>query len=292
MNDVLNLIDTFKGEGVNTYVAVDKEGYEDFKEVYDEHVYEVDIPDYLPKMGYSRDQSVTWFKEPIIGSMAIDLRRGEEKIIIDIYRELGLEPIYSFAFGYLDGRIMMSKMEGGNFIMISDSENHHLFTGVGVRGSNLATFQNLDLILDDRIKVFGVPISAYINDWESGAVHLDVVMMYTSRDMGLILVDPSRMGLYSFLEYKGVDKGFIVRNGFEVFKELDLNVLEPPSEKASRITMVNALNLGSGKMVVDSFNRSTNRYLEKIGLDIIEVDIPHIEAGGGGVRCATREIWV
>jgi len=58
----------------------------------------------------------------------------------------------------------------------------------------------------------------------------------------------------------------------------------------SDITLVNGLNLGEGKVVVDSFNKDANRYLEREwGLDLIEVEIPQVEAGGGGVRCATRE---
>ena len=58
------------------------------------------------------------------------------------------------------------------------------------------------------------------------------------------------------------------------------------------LSISNALNLGNGKLVVDSFNAEASRYLEREwGLDIIEVSIPQIEAGGGGVRCATREYY-
>ncbi len=135
--------------------------------------------------------------------------------------------------------------------------------------------------------LYGVPpLSGYIRDWRSGSVHLDVVMMHAGP---VILMNSGKMSFYSLLKYnKG--KIRIVEVG-KVFKELGFEVDEAFG-KGSDITMVNGLNLGRGKLVVDSFNVETNRYLEKEwGLDLIKVDIPQIEAGGGGVRCATREYF-
>ena len=292
MNDILNLADTLKREGVNPVIAVDIEGYKYVEEVYSGRLIDIDLPENLPKMGYPRDQSVTWFREPIIGSMSLNIRRGEEKFIIKIYRKLNVEPIYMVGITPYLNKYVLSKMEGGNFILISSDNGNYLFTGVGVRGSNTSTFQNLSQILPKDIKIIGVPLSSYITDWVSGAVHLDVVMMYLGRHEGTVLIDPSRMGIYSFIEYDRERGKFILRNGFEVFHEIGLKVLEPPKSEESKITMVNALNLGRNKLVVDSYNRSINRFLSRLGMDVIEVDIPHIEAGGGGVRCATREIWI
>jgi arginine deiminase len=56
--------------------------------------------------------------------------------------------------------------------------------------------------------------------------------------------------------------------------------------------MSNALNLGKGKLIVDAYNREVNKYLEReFGVDVIEIEIPQIEAGGGGPRCASKELW-
>ena len=292
LNDILNLVDTFKKLGIRSIVAVDKEAEDILNENYEGQYITLDVPPNLPKIGYTRDQSVTWFEEPIIGSMAISLREGEEEVIYKTYLNLGIEPIYVARWWFKDGYLYRSKMEGGNYIFVDTGDQQALFTGVGVRGSNIYTFRNLDILLPENIRIFGVPISGYIRRWISGAVHLDVVMMYIGLDIGLTILDPSRMGIYSILEYDRRSKSFTPLNGFEVFRELNLKILEPPFEKDSRITMVNALNLGDGKLIVDSYNRSTNKYLTSLGLDLIEVDIPHIEAGGGGVRCATREIWI
>ncbi len=79
-----------------------------------------------------------------------------------------------------------------------------LFTGIGVRGSNWATFEFLSYILPENIKIYGIPLSGYIKNWsETGAVHLDVVFTYLgdlSRSY-YALVDPMRIGFYSIVEY-------------------------------------------------------------------------------------------
>ncbi|MCD6348379.1 MAG: hypothetical protein J7L91_01990 [Candidatus Korarchaeota archaeon] len=77
----------------------------------------------------------------------------------------------------------------------------------------------------------------------------------------------------------------------QVFKDLGMEIDEPPTE-GSDITTVNGLNLGRGKIMVDAFNREANRYLEREwDLDLIEVSIPQVEAGGRGVRCTSREFF-
>ncbi len=292
MKDILRIADALRNEGVEPIIAVDKGIYHEVSQVYSGRLIEVDIPENLPKTGYARDQSLTWWREPIIGLMALHLRKGEEDILIRIYRELGLDPIYAVSPEEVWGRVYMPHVEGGNYIVVDMDGETTIFTGVGVRGTNPPAFKSLSRILPRETRFIGVPISAYINDWETGAVHLDVVMMYIELDGGTFLIDPSRMGLYSFLEYDRERGEFRIHNGVELLTEKGYNLVEPPRKGASKITMVNAFNLGGNKILVDSYNRETNRYLEKLGADVIEVDIPHIEAGGGGIRCATKELWI
>ncbi len=103
------------------------------------------------------------------------------------------------------------------------------------------------------------------------------------------IVNPRRMGFYSLLKLN--EGKFEVIEAGQVFKDLGMEIDEPPTE-GSDITVVNGLNLGRGKIVVDAFNREANRYLEREwSLDLIEVIIPQVEAGGGGVRCASREFF-
>lgn len=294
LNDILNLSETLKSEGVKPILAVDSDGANQLMEVYKGDIIQVNIPPNLPKIGYVRDQSLTWTREPIIGCMALSIRRGEEDVIIKVLKEIGLYPIYKIGWEVVDDRVAMAYLEGGNFIVVNGDGYQAVFTGVGVRGSNHATFKALSRILPSNIKIYGVPISAYIRRWKGGAVHLDVVMMYLGELNGVktLFLDPSRMSLYSFIEYIPETNMFKLRNGLTVFKELGIEIDEPPTEYSSKVTMVNALNLGDGKILVDRYNIDVNRYLRKYGVDIIEVDIPHIEAGGGGIRCASKELWI
>ncbi len=291
MEDLMKIAEALKGEGVEPIIAVDQPLLERWREIYGD-VVELDIPETLPKIGYTRDQSLTFFHNPIIGYMAIDVRRGEEDILINVFRRIGLDPIYAVAPEAVDGYPQIPYVEGGNFIAVETDDETVIFTGIGIRGTNHPGFKSLARVLPRDIRLIGIPIASYIREWIYGAVHLDVVMMYVSPGARHVYIDPSRMGLYSFLEYDRNRDRFTIRNGLEVFKELDIYVDEPPRKGSSPITMVNALNLGDGKVLVDSYNREVNRFLEGEGVDVIEVDIPHIEAGGGGVRCATKELWL
>jgi arginine deiminase len=185
-------------------------------------------------------------------------------------------------------------MEGGNFFLLKCDENVILLTGIGVRGSNLATFKILADLLPEDLRLIGIPLAGYIRNWESGAVHLDVVFAYLGDIDGqnVALVDPSRMGFYSALEYDRKSNSFILTEFSKIAKDLNILMVEPPRDGGSSITMTNALNLGRGRFLVDEVNHDVNKYMEQnLNAQLIEVKIPQIEAGGGGPRCATRELY-
>ncbi len=294
--DIAKIAHVLRDEGLEVVIAIDRSLREESEEVLRGFkVMELDIPEGMAKVGYVRDQSVTWFEYPILCNMALDIRRGEEEVLCEIYHRLGIPPVARARWIELNGKLVRSYMEGGNFFIIKSEDQVALLTGIGVRGSNIATIKFLSQILPDDVRIFAVPIAGYIKYWSLGAVHLDVVFAYIGEVKGvrLALADPSRMGFYSILEYDRRRDSFKVVEFLKVMKELDVLVDEPPRESYSPITMVNALNLGGGKIVSDSYNKSINQYLEReFGVDVIEVEIPQIEAGGGGVRCATRELWI
>ena len=283
-------------EGVKPVIVLDKRGdYRGCKHVVEGFTrVEVDIPENMAKIGYSRDQSVTWFENPVICNMALNLRQGEELVLNEIYYELKKPPVARARWSLVNGKLLRSSMEGGNFFVIKAEDEVVLITGVGVRGSNAATIEFLASLLPEGVRIIAVPIAGYIGDWKTGAVHLDVVFAYLGSVGGsrYALVDPARMGFYSALEYDRKTRGFRLIEFPLLMKQLGIKISEPPREGASPITMVNALNLGTGKVISDEYNREVNKYIEKVfGVDVIEVKIPQIEAGGGGVRCATRELW-
>jgi arginine deiminase len=100
------------------------------------------------------------------------------------------------------------------------------------------------------------------------------------------------MGFYSALEYDRKSNSFILTEFSKIAKDLNILMVEPPRDGGSSITMTNALNLGRGRFLVDEVNHDVNKYMEQnLNAQLIEVKIPQIEAGGGGPRCATRELY-
>ncbi len=296
IRDLSGIAHTLKHEGLRPIVVLDKYGsYNGGREfVKDLDTIEIEIPEGMAKIGYPRDQSVTWVKNPIICNMSLDFRRGEELVLNEIYYKLGMPPIARARWRLINGKLLRAVMEGGNFFVIKTESDVVVMTGIGVRGSNIATIDFIADILPEDVRVIAIPIAGYIRDWKTGAVHLDVVFAYLGLigDTRYALVDPSRMGFYSALEYNWKTKEFKIIEFPLLMRQLGIKISEPPHEDSSPITMVNALNLGNGKIVSDRYNQSINKYIEKtFGIEVIEVPIPQIEAGGGGVRCATRELW-
>ena len=300
IEDIIRIVDILNGEGIRCIVFYDdaisdvnRRTLYDSIDTHGNKLIEIDIEPDLAKIGYTRDQSITFMDTPIICNMALPIRRGEEKVIIDVYHIIGNKPIFRPRWAPFEGYLELSKVEGGNFFPIETDKGKWILTGVGVRGTNEAGLHYIRELLPSDVKLIGIPLSGYIRRWsETGAVHLDTVLTYLGELNGCYhaLIDPMRLGFYSAFEYSS--NGIKIVSIPELFKEMGVYIDEIPHEKASRITMANALNLGKGKILVDRYNHIVNDYIRReYGVDVIEVDIPHIEAGGGGVRCATRELW-
>ncbi|NPB00680.1 MAG: hypothetical protein GXO10_04835 [Crenarchaeota archaeon] len=297
--DFYNICDVLVKEGLSIYLFVDKSEYENVKDIISSsriHVYDVDIPCNLPKIGYSRDQSITITSRPILCNMVLSLRRGEEDVVREIYYRLGITPLFRPRWYIIDDVIARAYIEGGNIFLIKTDRGVLLLSGTGIRGTNEAAVRALDEVLPEYVHIVLIPLVSYIRDWEKGAVHLDVVFTYLGNINGtyLCLIDPSRACIYPALEFDRKRKYFKLTELLKIFKEFEIHVNEPEKNSTySYSTMLNYFNLGNKKLIGDSYNRSINRYIEKTyGIDIIEIDIPHIEAGGGGIRCVTRELWL
>ncbi|MEM4489018.1 MAG: hypothetical protein QXK88_09555 [Desulfurococcaceae archaeon] len=96
-------------------IVIDSLGdYEGYKHVAKRFSHlEVEIPENMAKIGYVRDQSVTWFENPIICNMALGIRRGEELVINEVYYKLGKPPMVRARWGLVNGKILRASMEGG-----------------------------------------------------------------------------------------------------------------------------------------------------------------------------------
>lgn len=292
IRDVTNLSDILNDEGIKTTIIADK-SLDGRLPVSKKNIFYLDMSENLCKIGYVRDSSVTWFNRPIMCNMALEFRRGEEEMMNEVYWMLGITPVIRPRWIIEDRKLTQAKMEGGNFFIIKGYDEIGLITGLGVRGSDIQLFNLLDKIFPEEVRFLGIPLAGYLKDWMSGAVHLDVVLTYVGEvgEGRILLVDPSRMGFYSLIEYDRISKNLKVIPFMKFAKEFDVIIDELPRRKGSPITSLNALNLGGGKLVVDEYNKDANSYLEKeLRVDLIQVEMPHIEAGGGGPRCATRDI--
>lgn len=291
MEELINYALVLRREGIKVDVLVDTLLVEKAREKLGSDAIEIDIPPNLPNVLYVRDPSVTWFKHPIIGNMVLEPRWGEEAVAVFAFRKLGLTPIFRVRWARERGVIHKAFMEGGNFFVLKSEGNVVVITGIGVRGSNWATFKALSSLLPEDVRLIGIPLSGYIRDWGTGATHLDGRFSYLGDAKGtkVVLVDPSRIGIYSAVEYDRETDTFKLVELLKLMKELEIYVDEPPRAPGGKL---NHVNLGRRKVVVDSYNEPTNKYIERVyGFDVIRISVPHIIAGGGVVRCVTREIW-
>lgn len=286
VEDLKAIADALKNEGINV-IFYGGDSVEEMREI-GYNVVKVKLRKELPKLGYPRDPSVAWSNSPVIMNMTLEHRRGEEDAAADFFSNIGLKPAFRPRFWSDGRRIVRARAEGGNFIVVRGKDRVALFTGIGVRGSNRAAIELIKEYFSLKgvdLDIYGVPLPGYMRDWRTGAVHLDVVMMNAGP---CVFLSPGRMGFYSFLKF-GENIDFV--DAGSVFNELGVEVDEIPA-KGSEITLVNALNIGRGKLVVDAYNEEASDYLEREwGLDVIRVKIPQVEAGGGGVRCASREYY-
>ena len=153
IKDVLRLAVALENASVTPIIVTDKSIEERIKEEAPHNVIGLDIREDFAKIGYVRDQSVTWCKHPIIGNMALDIRQGEEWIINEVYYELGLTPLLRVRWASDKEYLVKAKMEGGNFFLLKIDGSIVLLTGVGVRGSNYPIFKVLSEILPEEVRL-------------------------------------------------------------------------------------------------------------------------------------------
>ena len=296
LTDLVGLAEALRDEGVEV-VFVTNVGDEEILLERVGRTYNylaVDMPHDKAKIGYVRDQSVTWLRHPIMCNMALDIRSGEEPVLNEVYWKLGIPPVFRPRWSKINETVERAVLEGGNLILAKGDEGAVLFTGVGVRGTNMAAIKAISKILPAEISIYAVPLSGYIKNWrETGSAHLDVAMLYGGKIDGwkIMFIDPARIGFYFVLRYQPSDNLFTPEKLSQIAEKLGITIDEPPRGTASKITIINALNLGKGKLVVDPYNEDVNKYLEQEGgFDLVRVPIPQLDAGGGGVRCSTREL--
>ncbi len=95
--DIFNIAEKLSKEKIYSEIFIDSQLEDKIREytIKDNYIkmHSILLPSDMPKIGYTRDQSVTWMRNPIIGNIALDIRKGEENVISEIYEQLNMAPL-------------------------------------------------------------------------------------------------------------------------------------------------------------------------------------------------------
>jgi N-dimethylarginine dimethylaminohydrolase len=211
------------------------------------------------KQYFMRDQSIVTPAGAIVGRMALEQRKGEERPVMQRLVELGI-PIISMVHG-------TGTFEGGNFFWIDETT---AIIGEGVRTNFEGIDQVRQTLEKQGVEVLEASVPSYL-DTVAGYVHLDVSLNILDDDLAVVYPE----GLpYWVLEY---------------LAERDFELVEISREEQKHMG-TNMLPLEPRKVVAASGNQETKALLEDHGVEIIEVEMDELIKGGGGPRCSTLEL--
>ncbi len=132
-----------------------------------------------------------------------------------------------------------------------------------------------------RNYVIEIPLSSHS---ETGAYHGNVAILYYQNmdgDRGVVYVpDMLQSNKRRFVEYM-----FETFFGQEHVHQITSSNKFLYEEAIKKLSM-NAISVGHGRMICSSNNPWTNAYLkDKVGLELLEIDMKAIALGGGGLQC-------
>jgi N-dimethylarginine dimethylaminohydrolase len=213
------------------------------------------------KLYFIRDTLVTVDGGAVIGRMALDIRKGEEKFVQKRLADLGM-PILHLVHGN-------GYFEGGNLILVDERT---ALIGTGIRTNLEGATQVAEVLRrcgyeDIRI----IPVPSYLRIWPGGFSHLDACITVIDEKTALVYAEGVP---YEIIRY---------------FVERNFNLIEVPRNEAER-NGANVLVIRPGKVVIPDVNPQTSRNLEKEGVDAIQVNISTLMRGGGGPRCMSNPL--
>lgn len=238
--DFENLRSTMEREGIEVNLL--GEAYEDKAKQY-----------------FMRDQAIVTPFGAVVGRMALDQRKGEEKPVMKRLVELDIPVIYMVQD--------TGTFEPGNFMWIDDST---AMIGEGVR-TNFEGIEQVRRVLEmQSIEVLEASVPSYFNT-VAGYVHLDVSLNILDEDLALVYPE----GLpYWVLEYLAENSFDLIEVSRDEMKHMGTNVLP----------------IAPRKVIAAAGNKETKDFLREKDVEIIEVDMDELIKGGGGPRCCTLEL--
>ncbi|RLF21063.1 MAG: hypothetical protein DRZ82_00300 [Thermoprotei archaeon] len=208
-----------------------------------------------PNQIYVRDVGITTDIGFIAGSFRYAVREGEEIIVLDKLKELGIPVIKA---------PKEVALEGGDILFMDVDE---VLVGIGDRTNEKGYLWITHVLKNHVSRVIPVRLNPE-------AFHLDLAFNLADKRVCAIYEPALPKSFKSMLESKGFD---IIKIPKEDFRTFAINWL---TLREGRILFYDGYNV----------NRKTRKELEKRGIDVISVDITEITKGNGGLRCITLPI--
>jgi len=234
-----------------------REQHDRLADIYREHgakVYyvenqRVDRPNAL----FMRDNVLGTPEGAIVCRQALKIRRGEEKAVAESLSSIGVPIIRT-----ISGK---GVFEGACALWV---DRKTIILGTGVRANRDGVNQvkeTLEKMGVDNFLDFKIPY---------GHAHLDGLMNFVDRKKAFI---------------------FPWQTPYDVVEELmkkDFEILEAPSiDEVKQGMAVNVVALEPGKVLMPEGNKKTKKYLEKNGVEVIEIDVSELMKAYGSLHCMT-----
>jgi N-dimethylarginine dimethylaminohydrolase len=215
------------------------------------HMLEPD-PD-LPYQVFARDSSVMTPNGAVITQPAQQWRRGEYAPVIRFYQGAGI-PIWEM--------ITAGSLEGGDVTIV---EPGCLLIGNGEERTQVQAAEQLAGWM--RAEGWEVRIEPIPGQF----VHIDVLVSILAPKLAAVCVESASGGLTAWLRGKGFE------------------ILEVSTEDAFRLG-VNAMSLGSDRVISTRHSERLNEALRAHGLEVLDPDLSAFTAGGGGAHCLAQAL--
>jgi N-dimethylarginine dimethylaminohydrolase len=207
----------------------------------------------LPYQVFARDSSVMTPFGPVVTQLKQPWRRGEYAPVIRFYQEAGI-PIWRM--------ITAGALEGGDVTIV---EPGCMLIGNGEERTEIAAARQLAGWLEAEgweVRIEPIP---------GQFVHIDVLVSILAPKLAAVCVESASSGLVAWLRGKGFE------------------LLEVSTADAFALG-VNAISLGSERVISTAGSISLNERMRALGLEVLDPDLSMFTSGGGGAHCLAQAL--
>jgi N-dimethylarginine dimethylaminohydrolase len=205
-----------------------------------------------PNALFMRDNVLMTPEGAIVGRQAMACRRGEERYAAQALADLGVPLLRT-----VSGKGVFETA----CCLWADEET--VILGTGNRANREGARQVEEVLLQGGVR------SVLHMSIPYGYAHIDSIISFVDRKTAVI--DPLRFPWDLWTALK--DRGF--------------TLLEAPSAEETKNLALNFVALSPGNILLAAGFPETKRFLEKNGVDVLEIDITELRKGWGSLHCMT-----